>query len=183
MADTINTTDIEADIKKFVEIYCTTGAHIASEEFEKRAKLAIQAFYKDYPPSWYHRTGNMEHSFKKYYHNNSNIVYGGVRIGTEDMKAYRWQYKYVTLPNGGIVGPRVFKVPGKYYPYGQNNPSSIVEGVWEHGARVTARSSPSPLRILKKLTIQNHQLITSIKKRAMQAACSAGYSVIQPYMN
>ena len=155
MAGVIDKTDIEADIKKFVEIYCKTGAKIAGEEFEKRAKKAIQAFYNDHSPSWYKRTGNMMHSFKKYYHNNSDIIYGGVRIGTEDMGSYGYAY----------------------------NPSSIVEGVWRRGDRVTAKKSEEPLEVLKRTTILNHQLITSIKKRAMQAACSASYSVIQPYMN
>ena len=173
MAGVIDKTDIEADIKKFVEIYCKTGAKIAGEEFEKRAKKAIQAFYNDHSPSWYHRTGNMQHSFKKYYHNNSDIIYGGVRIGTEDMGSYGYAYKFGSW----------HKVPGPYYPYGQDNPSSIVEGVWRHGDRVTAKKSEEPLEVLKRMTVLNHQLITSIKKRAMQAACSAGYSVIQPYMN
>ena len=115
----------------------------------------------------------MRKSHKKYYHNNSDIVYGGVRITTEDMKAYYSAFKFGAW----------HKVPGPYYPYGQDNPASIVRGVWEHGDRVTAPSSPEPLEKLKEITIHNHQLITSIKKRAMQAACSAGYSVIQPYMN
>jgi len=174
MADTINTTDIEADIKKFVEIYCTTGAHIASEEFEKRAKTVIEDFYKGYvsPHKWYKRTGNMKKSHIKYYHNNSDIVYGGVRITTEKMKAYYSAFKFGAW----------HKVPGPYYPYGQDNPASIVRGVWEHGDRVTAPSSPEPLEKLKEITIHNHQLLTSIRKRAMQAACSASYSVIQPYM-
>ena len=173
MAGVITQGDIDADIKKFVEIYCKTGAKIAGEEFEKRAKKAIQAFYNDYSPTWYKRTGNMMHSFKKYYHNNSDIIYGGVRISDEEMKSYGYAYKFHSW----------HKVPGPYYPYGQDNPGSILFGVWEVGDRVTARASWPPLWHLRRMTVLNHQLITSIKKRAMQAACSAGYSVIQPYMN
>ena len=76
MAGTIGQAEIDADIKKFVEIYCKTGAKIAGEEFEKRAKKAIQAFYNDYSPTWYDRTGNMmNNSFRKYYHNNSDKLF------------------------------------------------------------------------------------------------------------
>lgn len=172
MAGTIGQAEIDADIKKFVEIYCKTGAKIAGEEFEKRAKKAIQAFYNDYSPTWYDRTGNMmNNSFRKYYHNNSDIIYGGVKISSENMFSYPPK-KWSGTP-----------VPGPNYPYGQSNPDSILFGVWEVGDRVTARASHPPLWHLRRMTVLNHQLITSIKKRAMQAACSASYSVIQPYMN
>lgn len=162
---------IRADIKKFVEIYCKAGARIASEEFTRRAEDAIMNFYLDYSPTWYDRTYNMlENSYSKWYKNNSNIIYGGVKISSDKMGAYP--------PRKDTGTP----VPGKRYPYGQSNPDSILYGVWEVGDRVTAKASASPLWELRKTTVDNYQLITSIKRRAMQEACSAGYSVIQPYM-
>lgn len=179
---------IEADIKKFVTTYCQTGAQTAADEFTKAAKQAIYMFYMDYrpgdglgnPQSGHYRTDSynensyshyirtydmMANSYKRYYHSSSRNYYGGVDVSDEQMQAYK-------------------RTPGPGYKFGQNNPGSIVQGVWQEGYRgPKAPSSNSPIDALIKMTLGNQSLINSILNKARQAAASQSYSAIKAHVS
>lgn len=152
---------IQADVEKFVKIYCSTGARITADIFTKIASLTIQEFYNDYSPKYYDRTFDMrDNSYKKYLHNNGRSYTGGVRISPNSLDSYK-------------------RTPGPNYPYGQSNPTSIFYGVWYDGYRGPhANSSESPLDKLIRNTVDSPHLVEEICTQARRMAASSGYKVI-----
>ena len=80
--------DLRKECRDYLTTFGTTYCKKAADELTETAKYAIEAFYNDYNPTWYERTNNLNKSYRKYYHNNSRRVWGGVYIGTEYMKPY-----------------------------------------------------------------------------------------------
>lgn len=153
---------IKQDLKEYARNFCSAGARIAAQEFEKAAQQAIYAFYMDYSPKVYDRTGDIKNSFKKYLHNNGRYYSGGVEITSEGMSAYKSD-------------------PSSNYPYGTGNPSSIATGVW-HGYRGPyaniSGTNYEPLEFLKDLTIENSIGIDSICAKAREEAKKGNYKFI-----
>lgn len=157
----INAGQIKADLKKFVETYSKAGAKACEEEFTKQAQKAIQDFYGSYDPKEYIRTDEMlNKSYIKYYHNNGNTIYGGVKIWSDEMDAYK-------------------RTPSRRYPFGGGNPANVVEGVWVGGYRgPKAPQSFWPLLALYKSTIENPVIKLIVSGKGLDAACSESYSAI-----
>lgn len=85
----INTTALREDISKYLKTYARSYAKGAADAGPKLAKNAIQAFYDSYNPQRYLRVDNLKrNSFSRYYHDNGNVVYGGVRIHSDAMNDY-----------------------------------------------------------------------------------------------
>ena len=80
--------DLRKECRDYLTTFGVTYCKKAADEFTETAKYAIETFYSDYNPTWYERTGNLSKSYRRYYHNNSRRVWGGVHIGTEYMESY-----------------------------------------------------------------------------------------------
>ncbi len=65
------------------------GKRIAEEIRErlvKAAGIAIESFYNDYRPDYYHRTyGFITNAYKPYYTMSGDYYYGGIRLTPEDL--------------------------------------------------------------------------------------------------
>lgn len=95
MAD-VNFDDLIADVEKYITTYATAFGQKAAELCTQKAQEAIQYFYNDYDPKRYRRTYNLlNNSYQRYYKNNGRIVYGGVRISSDDMFTYPY-HSWVT---------------------------------------------------------------------------------------
>lgn len=85
----INTAALQSDISKYLRSYAIAYASAAATFGPMIAKQAIEEFYGSYDPVEYIRTENLlNNSYSRYYHNNGNIVYGGVRIHSGNMNEY-----------------------------------------------------------------------------------------------
>ena len=60
----------------------------AADEMTKEYKYVLDTFYGEYSPRYYHRTGGLMKSGRRYYknsHGGLGVVYGGVEIGSDLM--------------------------------------------------------------------------------------------------
>lgn len=82
------TKELYDDLKKYSTQFCVGMATQVRDDLTKSAAVAIESFYQDYEPLFYHRHyyNFRDKSFKKYYENRHNhIVRGGVYLSPELM--------------------------------------------------------------------------------------------------
>lgn len=126
---------LEADVWKYMKTYARTFAKEASYAAVGYAKEAVDQFYNNYTPLSYRRTYNLQrgsYASKRYYHENGNRIYGGVRISSEKMKPY------IKYEHGKKV---------------EIDPAPVMRAAWregEHGYRFHAQTDrPTPVDIVK----------------------------------
>lgn len=150
------------EVEDFLHTYAKTFCKHAAEEITKTAESTIEAFYNDYDPKWYHRTGYIKDSYHYYYHDNGRRVYGGVRIDAKDMKTYKKR-----VADGWI----------------DRDPWLVMESVWEggwhgiYGYHTEERMTPTPLEIVQE-KMNDQKFISELDKLATQAAKSKSYKHI-----
>ena len=152
--------ELKKEIKDYLKTYAYTYTKEASEELTKTAQYAIEAFYADYEPNWYHRTDDLrDNSYKSYHHNNGRRYYGGVRISADKMSPYM---------NGWNSEP--------------TSPEIIVYSAWEHGwhghsNREIKPMSPTPLEIVQEKMVDK-KFLSELDRKATQAANSMTYKYL-----
>lgn len=86
-----NTPALRSDIKLYLKTVAIAYGQAAADAGPKVAKQAIEMFYSSYAPYIYRRTDNLKNnSYERYYKNNGNKVYGGVRISSDKMSEYKY---------------------------------------------------------------------------------------------
>lgn len=142
----IDISGLEDYIKKKVQEIGRITAGKIRDDLTEEAKIAIQAFYDDYSPKYYHRHyyNFKKNSFKKYYANPHNkIYYGGVELTPEaldDLYQDNTEQVFDSVYAGfhGVAS----MIGEGYYSIGQT-PQKF--------ALVPRRMSPSPMqRLLDK---------------------------------
>lgn len=82
----INMKQLQQDVDKYLKTFAKTYCKAAADNITDFAKSAIEQFYTDYSPHYYVRTHNlMNNSYERYFHDNGRIMYGGVRISSNNM--------------------------------------------------------------------------------------------------
>lgn len=153
-------TELKKEIKDYLKTYAYTYTKEAAIELTKVAKSAIEAFYNDYEPNWYHRTYDLkDNSYILYHHNNGRRYYGGVRISAEKMSPYM---------NGWNSEP--------------TPPEIIVNSAWVHGwhghtNRGVKPMSPTPLEIVQE-KMTDKKFLSELDRKATQAANSMTYKYL-----
>ncbi len=154
---------LKKEIKDYLETYAYTYTKEAAIELTKVAKSAIEAFYNDYEPNWYHRTGQLKrNSYEFYHHNNGRRYYGGVRISAKDMVAYKKR-----IEDGWI----------------DRDPWLVVASAWEggwhgiYGLNTAGRMSPTPLEIVQE-KMTDKSFLSELDRKATQAANSMTYKYL-----
>lgn len=112
MANNKNTLlDIAQEIERYSKDIARELAIKTREELYKSANKAINYFYADYTPIYYHRhlpvTSNIKRSFRKYYANPHNTIFsGGIEMSSGWMNdVYRADTDYIaTLVYSGYHG-------------------------------------------------------------------------------
>ena len=80
--------DLYKDLKKLGKNFCVGMATEVRDNLTKSAAVAIEMFYQDYDPDFYHRHyyNFRRKSFRKYYDNkHGHIVRGGVELSPDAM--------------------------------------------------------------------------------------------------
>lgn len=119
----VNVAALTADIEKWITTYGRTYAKQAANNGTKLARNAIMTFYFSWTPNVYVRTGNLSNSFKRYYHDNGSIVYGGVRIGSDEGMSE--------------------------YQYGNWSAATVASMAWKEGSHGGIKNTTPPLSIAR----------------------------------
>ena len=82
--------ELEEDIKKYDQVFVTTGAQVAMELLVEYTKRAIDDFYSSYSPEYYVRINNIRNnSFLPYFKSGGNSCWGGVQLDSSNMVDYK----------------------------------------------------------------------------------------------
>lgn len=81
---------LREDIRKYLRTFAESYCKDAEREITKMAKCAIEEFYSSYSPRYYDRTFDLrDNSYEPYYKDNGKVIYGGVRISSDNMRDYK----------------------------------------------------------------------------------------------
>lgn len=148
---------LEKDIKHYLKSYAHAYAKTASVEITKMAESAIRTFYDQYSPKYYDRTFDLrDKSYSPYFHDNGQVMYGGVRINSDEMMDYRSREK-----------------------------SYVAEYTWRHGSHGFTEHNPEnmiytypPLDMLL-MAVGDTAFLSKLNKTAAAAAKNQKYSMLK----
>lgn len=153
--------DLMDDIRTYLYTYADAYCRDAAYECTKMAKFAIEQFYKDYSPDVYDRTDDLKkHSYSSYYHDNGKVIYGGVRINSDNMQPY---------PYKGAEN--------------ETDPFEVAEFAWHgwHGHPIRGIYSTPPLDMVRG-KMEDKSFLNKIDKNAERVAKSQSYKCISAIM-
>lgn len=151
------------ECRTYLETFAITFCKNAADELTKTAEYAISEFYKDYEPSWYVRTYELENkSYKRYYKNNGRRAWGGVYIGDKYMKSY----------NKNINEPIT------------RDPYLVTSTAWESGLHgiygwhtEEGNKGVIPMEIIDE-KMKDKKFLKELDNKAEQAAKSKSYEIL-----
>lgn len=120
--------DVEDEIRQYCKKVLSNVAGQIRDELTQEAQNAIEDFYNDYNPLYYHRHywNFYNNSFKKYYSNAHGVIFrGGVELTPQNMSdIYKekpeWVFDSVYAGFHGIAGmfvsPKTFTVTPRMNP-------------------------------------------------------------------
>lgn len=123
-------------LKIYAQNVTAKAAQLIADDMRESARYAIDEFYNDYSPKYYHRHyfNFKENSYKRYYKNQHNKIFiGGIEFTPERMKDI---YQDPTQEVFDTVYAGFHGVSSMFI-----SPNSFT---------VTPRMNPSPIQIIKK---------------------------------
>lgn len=141
--------ELRSDLLLYMVSRCRGTAKAAADSGEAIAAQALSMFYGSYSPKFYNRTGNLTSSYSRYYKDNGSVVYGGVRIHSDNMSEYT---------------------------HGSYSSHKVASITWLNGAHGWENITTPPYLIASANFIS---LLPSFDMAGIQFAHSQGYSVLQ----